>query len=301
MEGNNYPKIKNAIFLCLLLCGIQIVAGVIFGIIIGFLGIGTDSIIYGTGIIFINLLTFGFVIFLGFKKSGKNFNEIFMFINVSLKYWASITVFILGFVIISSEIDNFLQYFLPMPSFLQNIFESILVNKYFIVSILLVGIIPAFVEEMLFRGVILSGFRGNYSMRKAIIISSLLFGIVHLNPWQFISAFIIGVFSAWICIKAKSIVLSIYIHLFNNLLAVLSLKFRDIITIKGFNSAVYEQTFQPLWFDAIGIVFTVAGIILIMLKTALNRTVCASPPYGGSHTAKTLGEMCPNSSKVQKP
>lgn len=274
MEGNDYPKIKNAIFLCLLLCGIQVMAGVVFGIIIGFLGIGTDSIIYGIGIIFINLLTFGFVIFLGFKKSHRNFNEVFMFNNVSLKYWVSITVFILGFVIISSEIDNFLQYFLPMPSFLQNIFESILVNKYFIVSILLVGIIPAFVEEMLFRGVILSGFKGNYSMRKAIIISSLLFGIVHLNPWQFVSAFIIGVFSAWICIKAKSIVLSIYIHLFNNLLAVLSLKFKDIITIKGFNSAVYEQTFQPLWFDAIGIVFTVAGIILFLnnIKNAKNGT-----------------------------
>jgi membrane protease YdiL (CAAX protease family) len=196
MEGNNYPKIKNAIFLCFLLLGIQIVAGLVFGIIIGLFGIGTDSIIYGIGIIFINLLSFGLVIFLGFKKSQKNFNEVFMFNNVPLKYWVSTIVFMFGFVIVSSELDNMLHYFLPMPSFFQDLFESILVNKYIIVSILLVGIIPAIVEEMLFRGVILGGFRGNYSMRKAIIISSFLFGIVHLNPWQFVSAFIIGVFSA---------------------------------------------------------------------------------------------------------
>jgi len=216
MESTNYPKFKNAIFLCLLLLGIQIVAGMVFRIIIGLLGIGTDSIIYGIGIIFINLLTFGLVIFLGFKKSHKNFNEVFMFNNVSLKYWMSIIVFMLGFVIVSSEIDNILHYILPMPSFFQDLFESMLVNKYIIVSILLVGLIPAFVEEMLFRGIILNGFRGNYSVRKTIILSSILFGVIHLNPWQFVTAFIIGIISAWICIKTESIILSIYIHLFNN-------------------------------------------------------------------------------------
>lgn len=264
MESINYPKIKNAIYLCLLLLGIQIVAGLVIGFIIGLLGIGTDSIIYGIGIILLNLLSFGLVIFLGYKKTHKNFKEVFLINNVSLIYWVSIIVFMFGFVIISSEIDNILQYFLPMPTFLQNIFESILVNKYFIVSILFVGIIPAFVEEMLFRGVILSGFRGNYSIKKAIILSSLLFGIIHLNPWQFMSAFIIGIISAWICIRTESIILCIYIHLFNNIVSVFVMKFKDVMPIKGFNTAYSEQTFQPIWFDIIGVIFTVAGIVLFL-------------------------------------
>jgi len=269
MEVINYPKIKNAILLCLLLAGIQIGAGLIFGIIIGFLGIGTDSLIYGIGIIFINLLSFGLVIFLGYKKTHKNFNEVFKFNNVSLNHWVSIVVFMLGFIIISSEIDNVLHFFLPMPSFLQDMFETIIVNKYIIVSILFVGIIPAFVEEMLFRGLILDGFRGNYSLRKAVILSSLLFGIIHFNPWQFVTAFIIGIISAWICIKTESIILCIYIHLFNNMVSVLAMKFNDIMPIKGFNSAYSEQTFQPLWFDIIGIIFTVAGILLFL--NSINR------------------------------
>ena len=264
MEAINYPKIKNAILLCLLLAGIQIGAGLIFGTIIALLGIGTDSLIYGIGIIFINLLSFGLVIFLGYKKTHRNFNEVFKFNNISLNYWLSIIVFMLGFIIISSEIDNVLHFFLPMPLFLQDLFEAIIVNKYITVSILLVGIIPAFVEEMLFRGVILNGFRGNYSIRKAIILSSLLFGIIHFNPWQFVTAFIIGMISAWICIKTESIILCIYIHLFNNMVSVLAMKFRDIMPIKGFNSAYSEQTFQPLWFDIIGVTFTVAGIILFL-------------------------------------
>jgi uncharacterized protein len=264
MEGINYPKIKNAILLCLLLAGIQIAAGLVFGVIIGLLGIGIDSLIYGIGIIIINLLSFGLVIFLGYKKTHKKFNEVFKFNNVSLNYWLSIIVFMFGFVIVSSEIDNVLNFFLPMPSFFQDLFETIIVNKYIVVSVLFVGIIPAFVEEMLFRGIILNGFRENYSIRKAIILSSLFFGIIHLNPWQFVTAFIIGIVSAWICIKTESIILSIYIHLFNNMVTVLAMKFMDIMPIQGFNSAYSESTFQPLWFDIIGVIFTAAGIILFL-------------------------------------
>jgi membrane protease YdiL (CAAX protease family) len=128
---------------------------------------------------------------------------------------------------------------------------------------------------MLFRGVILHGFRENYSRKKAIIISALLFGIIHLNPWQFVTAFIIGMISACICIKTGSIILSIYIHLFNNMVTVLTMKFKNIIPLKGFNTAYSEQTFQPPWFDIIGFVLTAAGIMLFIksikkAKTALN-------------------------------
>jgi membrane protease YdiL (CAAX protease family) len=264
MEFTNYPRLKNAIFLCLLLLGVQLLSGFVIGFVLGLLRIGTDSLIFGIGIIFMNLLSFGLVIFLGYKKTHKKFNEVFMFNNVSVKYWASIIVFMFGFVIVSSELDNVLHFILPMPSFFQDLFESLLVNEYVIVSILLVGIIPAFVEEMLFRGVILNGFRGNYSHRKTIILSSVLFGIVHLNPWQFVTAFIIGIISAWICIKLESIILSIYIHLFNNMVSVLAMKFKDTIPIKGFNTAFSEQTFQPVWFDIAGIVLTAAGILLFL-------------------------------------
>jgi len=277
MEGTNYPKLKAAILLCLLLLGIQIAAGMVLGIITGLLGMRSDSLFYGAGVILINLLSFGLVIFLGFKRTHKKFNEVFMFNNVPLKYWVSIIVFMFGFVIVSSELDNILQYFLPMPSFFQDVFESMLVNEYIIVSILLVGIIPAFVEEMLFRGVILNGFRGNYSRRKAIILSSVLFGAIHLNPWQFVTAFIIGIISAWICIKTESIILSIYIHLFNNVLSVFSMKYKDIMPVNGFNTAFSEfpeQTFQPLWFDIIGVVLIAAGMVLFLdtVKKSKNGT-----------------------------
>jgi len=257
-----YPDIKNAVFLCFLLLGLQLVVGLIPRIITDIFEIYTESILYEIGIIILNLLPSGFVIYIGYKKSHKKFDEVFVFKDVSSNLWIATTVFMCGFVIICSEINNVLEYLLPMPGYLHEVFETVMGNKYIIISVISVGIIPAFVEEMLFRGVILNGFKENYSRKKAIIASSLLFGIVHLNPWQFVTAFILGMVSAWVCLKIKSLTLSIYMHLINNIAAVFVMKSRDIVLIKGFNSGYSEKSFQPIWFDTLGIVLASIGIIL---------------------------------------
>jgi membrane protease YdiL (CAAX protease family) len=266
MEIKAYPGIKNAILLCLLFLGIQIGLGFIFGLIINILGISLESTFFGTGNIVLNIFSFAVVILIGVKKSKQKFNEIFKFVNVSLDYWLAIIIFMVGFVIIASEIDNVLTYFLPMPDFFQDTFALIMAKQLFIVSIILVGIIPGLAEEMLFRGVILNGFEKNYSNKKAILMSALLFGIIHLNPWQFVTAFMIGIISAWIYIKTKSIILCVYMHLFNNIASVVALRYKEQLPINGFN-VVYqgnvEHMFQPVWFDITGIIITLLGILLI--------------------------------------
>jgi membrane protease YdiL (CAAX protease family) len=274
IERKNYPKIKNAVLLCLLVLVIQLGLGGIAGLIIGLFGFGTDSILYSLGIIFGQIISFAVVILIGYKKTGKNFNEVFFVTKVSLNYWIAIIVFMFGYVILSSELDNVLEYLLPMPSFLEDTFESIMVEQLFIFSIILIVIVPTITEEMLFRGIIVSGFKENYSEKKTIIVSALLFGLIHLNPWQFVSAFIIGLFSAWLCLRTKSILLCLYIHFFNNLLGLIAMKFNDIIPIQGFNTAYAgKPVFQPLWFDAIGIVVTVLGILLVLRCVKRIQTV----------------------------
>jgi membrane protease YdiL (CAAX protease family) len=259
-----YPGIKNAIFLCLIFFGLEIGIGIILWTILFISGIEKESILYQIVTILMNILTSGLVIYIGFKKSHKKFDEVFVFNDVSSNLWIAITVFMFGFIILASEINNVLIYFLPMPGFVEGVFEKMLDSKYIFISVLSVAIVPAFVEEMLFRGVILNGFKDNYSHKKAIIVSSLLFGIVHLNPWQFVTASLFGIVSAWVCLKMKSLTPSIYMHLFNNTAVVFARKARDIIPIKGFNSGSSVHTFQPLWFDILGIVLASIGIILFL-------------------------------------
>lgn len=272
METKIYPRIKNAIVLCLVLMATQIVAGLVIGVIFRLLQINTESVVYGISIIIVNLLSFGLVILIGFKKAKQKFNEIFKFKKVALDYWLAITVFMMGFIILTSEMDNFINYLLPMPLFLQNAFDLVMVRQTFIISLILVGIVPAITEEMFFRGLILNGFTGIYSARKAIFISALLFGIIHLNPWQFFGAFIIGAFMAYILIKTKSILLCIYMHLFNNAANVIVLKYREAFPIKGFNTSYSDKMFQPVWFDVAGIVITVLGVLLL-IKANKKHTI----------------------------
>jgi membrane protease YdiL (CAAX protease family) len=261
----SYPGIKNAILLCLLFLGIQLGLSVILGVFMGIFGIGTESLVYGIATMVGNLIAFCVVILIGFRKTKRQFNEVFKFKGVPLSLWCAVIVFMLGFIFISSELDNLLKYLLPPPAMFQDVFTSLTVDQLFIVALLVIGIMPALFEELFFRGLILDGLKDNYSPVKAIVVSSLLFGIIHLNPWQFVSAFIIGLFSAWICIKSKSILPSMYIHLFNNTLYLLVMKFPDSVPIRGFN-AFYDAAvveFQPLWLDISAVAVTLLGLFLL--------------------------------------
>jgi membrane protease YdiL (CAAX protease family) len=217
-----------------------------------------------------NIISFGIVLLIGFKKTKRKFNEVFKLNNVPTFLWIATTVFIIGFIIVSSELDNILNYILPMPEMFKGTLEAPIAEQMFIVAIIVMAIIPAFTEELFFRGLVLDGFNRNYTRRKAIVLSALLFGIIHLNPWQFLNGFIIGSLCAWICLNTNSIWLSIYIHLFNNTLYTITIKYRNLIPLKGSNANnTMSLEFQPLWFDIMGLILLILGIIL--LKKGISR------------------------------
>jgi len=259
MENKAYPDIKHTVFLCLLFLGIQIAGGLILGIIIGLKGQAGESFIFGLGTIFIFLLSFVVVILIGLKKSGKKFNDIILFNKVSSGVWLAVIIFMFGYIFISSEIDNILNHFFPMPVFLQETFKSMISNEYLIISVILVGILPAFLEEFFFRGVVLSGFRQNYTETKAILLSGFFFGFIHLNPYQFVTAFLIGIIMAYVLIKTNSILPAIYMHLFNNMVAVIVSRTEGLFVIQGFNTPYGEYSFQPWWINLIAMAFAAAG------------------------------------------
>jgi membrane protease YdiL (CAAX protease family) len=214
--------------------------------------------------VIVQLLSTGIVLFIGFRKTKERFNDVFKFKKTPVSLWLIITVFMLGAIVVMSEIDNIFNYILPMPDFFKSIFDSMMINQAFVISIILIGIIPGITEEMFFRGLVLNGLGKNYSKAKAIVISALLFGLIHLNPWQFVTAFIIGLFSAWICLNTNSILLSIYIHLLNNCLYLFAARFTEAAPLNGFNANyAFPVEFQPLWVDILGVVIVVAGILLL--------------------------------------
>jgi membrane protease YdiL (CAAX protease family) len=265
MENKVYPTIKNSILLCFLFLGIQVGLGILIGLFNIIFNLSDISLVSGVLTALTSIISFGIVLLIGFKKTKRKFNEVFKFNRVPTFLWFAIIIFMIGFVIVTSETDNLLNYIMPMPDIFRNLFETLMAKQIFIIAIILVGIIPAFAEELFFRGLILDGLKNNYSKRKAILISAFLFGIIHLNPWQFYGGFIIGLISAWICIETNSILLSIYIHFFNNVLYTITVRYKEIIPIKGFNNNfITPVDFQPLWFDLTGLVILIIGTIMLI-------------------------------------
>ena len=84
------------------------------------------------------------------------------------------------------------------------------------------------IEEIIFRGIIQKGMINNgVKPRNAILVSAFIFGIVHFNPWQFIGAFLLGIVLGVVYFKTKSLLMSIFLHFFNNTIAAIMMKFCD--------------------------------------------------------------------------
>lgn len=99
---------------------------------------------------------------------------------------------------------------------------SLSANILYVIS---VACVPAFVEEFLFRGVLFGALR-KYGDGFAILISSLLFGLMHGNIVQIPFAFIGGLALAFLVMYTGSIIPAMLLHFANNFYAVIG----DIVT-----------------------------------------------------------------------
>ena len=67
-------------------------------------------------------------------------------------------------------------------------------------------------EEMLFRGVLLRAFLKHYPRWAGISYSAFLFGAAHLNVYQFVLAFCLGLLLGWLFERSRSLLPCIALH-----------------------------------------------------------------------------------------
>lgn len=87
------------------------------------------------------------------------------------------------------------------------------------INIFITAVLPAVCEETAHRGMLLKGL-SPLGRKKAIIISAILFGLLHMNIEQFFYATIIGVVLGYISTVCETIYPAIIIHFMNNAISV---------------------------------------------------------------------------------
>jgi len=81
---------------------------------------------------------------------------------------------------------------------------------------LMVVIAAPICEEWLCRGVITKGLLRHGSPLRAILWSAFIFAVIHMNPWQAVPAFILGMLLGYVYWKTRSLIPCIFIHFVNN-------------------------------------------------------------------------------------
>lgn len=202
--------IKFMLLLLIYLCLIPFVISIFFNVLSNSVGYNFLS---STFLMFITPFLCSLLpAVLYFSVTRENYKEVLSLNKISL----SNVILIVIMAILIQPIANFVSY---ITSYLFTNTASEAMNSIsdvpFWFFLLISAILPAIFEEVVFRGIILSGVR-SAGVLKSALISGLFFGIIHLNPHQFIYAFLIGIVFALFVIYTKSIYSSILAHFIIN-------------------------------------------------------------------------------------
>lgn len=128
-----------------------------------------------------------------------------------------------------------------------------------LLMILTVAILPAFVEEFAFRGVVMGTLRP-YSEGAAILVSSATFALMHGNFVQMPFTFCCGLVFAYMDIKTNSLLPSVIVHFLNNGLSVAA----DLLIAHGIMS---ELVVNLLY----GVIFIVTGVLAFIFIKGFTK------------------------------
>ena len=148
----------------------------------------------------------------------------------------------------------------PMPQWLEETMKQLLDAPLWITLISVSVFAPLF-EEWLCRGVVLRGLLAKNSPMTAITVSAAFFAIIHLNPWQAIPAFILGLLFGYVYYKTGSLKLTMLMHCANNTMAAIFSRIPAFEEAESFIEVMNPWTYTGIFICSAA--FVVSAIIVI--------------------------------------
>lgn len=153
--------------------------------------------------------------------------------------------------------------FLDLPDNLEDVFYQIAKQP---IGILTLGFVGPVAEECVFRtGIINNLIRRNIHPLIAVIVSALIFGVIHGNPIQIPFAFVGGLILGYVYIHTGNILMTSIIHIINNSSAIIEM---NIWGEEMKELHIYDFIGKPL---SLTICIILAAICIIGLKYSLGK------------------------------
>lgn len=136
----------------------------------------------------------------------------------------------------------------------------------FLFAFFMTAVYGPFCEELVFRGILFQGYRKSASSLKAILISSLLFGLMHLNFNQAGYAFVLGIIMALLMEATGSIWAPFIFHMTVNGRSVVVLFLSEKLT------GLFENVAHVS--ESMNVAVTTKDLVMMLCFESFIATIC---------------------------
>lgn len=134
--------------------------------------------------------------------------------------------------------------------------------KILMLELLFTATLPAIFEEFVNRGLLYSGYKNSKPKFRVVIITSLMFALMHQNITQIGYTFICGLIAGTMVYYTKSIYPAMFYHFINNAVSVLRQYGRGTGNILNYLNLFYDKVFDMA---VLGIFLFIVAVIAIFI------------------------------------
>ena len=240
----NTNSTSNQVAIFLLLLGINIIIFSLFAGLTATVFFGTDSLTSANALRYINSLTqigiFGLTAFeFAFLINDK---KPIPYLKLHFNVPVSNYLFLILIIIASNPALSYIIEWneqIKLPQFMSSIevwirekedyaakLSSLMLSgdkiEFLFINLLVMAIIPAICEELLFRGLILTWFKNHLrNIHLSVFLSAIIFSVIHFQFYGFVPRLLLGLYFGYLFIWTGSLLPCIIAHFINNGTAVI--------------------------------------------------------------------------------
>lgn len=200
-----------------------------------------------------------------FAKTNESEKNSFTKLTKNNVLFTLLTTFAVMLILHGSLIP--LSSLLPTNPMVEENFE--IISKFPLYCIFTTCILAPLKEEYFFRGILMNKLQKKYNPWVGIIVSSLFFGLIHMNFQQFSVAMPLGILFGYIYLETKSIYLCMFGHFLNN-------------AFTGFLFISTESKILQLSLSALYIIIGIAIFIFCKKKFPTSKNIATPIPEDSS-------------------
>lgn len=268
------PSLLHAFLLLMIFVGLQ--SGLSLPLML-VLGMGENGRGLNAGwLALLNSLAFGGTVLLAQVLAKHPWPNLLTWRPVCGRLVPGVAVLALGTAVMVAEVANLTLFTLPMPQFIADMMTEMLsLERNPILGTIALVVVAPISEEFVCRRWLLASMLRRWSPARSITLSAVAFGAMHMNPWQFFYATVLGFGLGWLFWRTRSTALCIAWHaIHNSLFVVFTLWKPDVPGLRGGFGDPVE--FNPWWLNLAGVIIIVLAGIWIARRTD-PRNLDAAP------------------------